>query len=172
MSARTKIKSGEATTQQLAERLYAVDDAAQFSNLDKNALAIFKVQYTAIDEQLWANTKRYLSAINSDLKKSQIPFLIVPVPAPPQISAEEWKIGKLMSGLKADEMIVGEKMQDILKDFTRAEEIQYLDPVSALTNREGSETLFRLRWPLDSKGTEYRGRRNSETPQPIESVPK
>ena len=123
-------------------KAYSQYVSAGDASLTTNALAVFEEDdYDAVEQEAWEDTKRYLAGISSVLREQHIPFVLAVVPAPPQVSADQWKVGKLKWGMQRQEVIESTAIQDILRDHAREEGTPFLDLLPAF-KAEADVKLF------------------------------
>jgi hypothetical protein len=104
--------------------------------------ALFKAEYDAADERAWDATRRYLAGMQAVLRDAGVPLVLAVVPAPPQVGAGQWRLGKTRWGLAPDETIASTRMQDVLREHARAQGTYFLDLLPALKPHANAPLVF------------------------------
>lgn len=89
----------------------------------------------------WARSAKYILMLKSFLAERGISFTLVLYPHGPQVSARQWRSGKVMWGFERDKVYDDPYAWNFMKDWAKRENVSFVDLLPAYKNR-GEEELF------------------------------
>lgn len=132
-----------------ARGIYAPFWFRNSTTIHENPLAVFRSKYGDEERQAWDITAGHIHRIAELLKERSIPMALIAIPMPAQVSANQWRVGKVKWGLKQDAVVQSVAMQDILRSLAKRDGIPFLDLLPPF-RKAAEQKLF---WDYDGHWT-------------------
>ncbi len=118
-------------------------------HLTNSYFAMFKAEYSELDERAWELTKSYLRRIREWSDNAGVPFLIAAIPVGPQVEAFGAS-SETGTGFPEDwNNLQSTRMQDVLAEWTTREGVEYLDLLPFARAHKEENADERLFYPRD-----------------------
>jgi hypothetical protein len=141
----------------LIKRLRRLDVDKEY-HLTDSYFAMFKDEYSELDQKAWELTQSYITLIREWADNAGVPFLIVAIPVGSQVEALVMNSGEKSKFPQDWQNLESTKMQDILFTWAKNTETDYLDLLpyaKAYKENNKNEILF---YPQDQHFTLFGNR--------------